>query len=127
MLFRSLATAVDAAAAKQAHGYDPLSTAALIDWAAFEDANGNLLKANDLYRRAVSLEPTSSATWYALGLFLSEHQAWKPAYAAFSSAWRYDRFGPAGIPCGSLDQARHKALGTWPSTCPRGRPRAASP
>ncbi len=124
---RELATAVSAAAAKKAHGYDPLSTAALIDWAAFEDAGGNVLKANDLYRRAVSLEPTSSATWYALGLFLSEHNAWKPAYEAFSSAWRYDRFGPAGIPCGSLDQARHKALGTWPASCPRGRPRAATP
>jgi hypothetical protein len=124
---RELATAVGAAAAEKAHGYDPLSTSALIDWAAFEDAGGNVLKANDLYRRAVSLEPTASDTWYALGLFLWEHRAWKPAYDAFSKSWRFDRFGPAGIPCGSLDQARHKVLGTWPPSCPRGRPRASSP
>lgn len=124
---RELATAVTAAAAKKAHGYDPLSTSALIEWAAFVDADGNVLAANDLYRRAVSLEPRSSETWFALGLFLEEHQAWKPAYEAFSHAWQYDRFGPAGLPCGALDQARHKALGTWPASCPRGRPRAATP
>jgi tetratricopeptide (TPR) repeat protein len=124
---RQLATAVSASAAKKAHGFDPLSTSALIDWAAFEDAGGNVLKANDLYEQAVSLESQSSETWYALGLFYWEHQAWKPAYGAFSKAWTYDRFGPAGIPCGSLDQARHKALGTWPPSCPRGRPRAATP
>lgn len=124
---RQLATAVSAQAAKRAHGYDPLSTAALIDWAAFEDAGGNILKANDLYRQAVSLEPQSSETWYAFGLFLWGHDAWKPAYEAFSKAWTYDRFGPAGRPCGSLDQARHKVLRTWPPSCPRGRPRAATP
>jgi O-Antigen ligase len=123
---RELAKAVTAQAAKKAHGYDPLSTSALIDWAAFEDADGNILKANDLYRQAVSLEPETSETWYALGLFYWEHQAWKPAYEAFSNAWTYDRFGPAGTPCGSLDQARHKVLGTWPPSCPRGRPRAAT-
>jgi hypothetical protein len=124
---RQLATAVSAQAAKKAHGYDPLSTSALIDWAAFEDADGNVLKANDLYERAVSLEPESTETWYALGLFYWEHQAWKPAYEAFSKAWTYDKFGPAGRPCGSLDQARHKVLGIWPASCPRGRPRAATP
>jgi O-Antigen ligase len=123
---RQLATAVTAQAAKKAHGYDPLSTSALIDWAAFEDADGDILKANDLYRQAVSLEPETSETWYALGLFYWEHKAWKPAYEAFSKAWTYDRFGPAGTPCGSLDQARHKVLGTWPPSCPRGRPRAAT-
>jgi Tfp pilus assembly protein PilF len=124
---RQLATAVSAQAAKQAHGYDPLSTAALIDWAAFEVAGGNILKANDLYRQAVSLEPQSSETWYAFGLFLWQHEAWKPAYEAFSKAWTYDRFGPAGRPCGSLDQARHKVLHVWPASCPRGRLRAATP
>jgi O-antigen ligase len=124
---RQLATAVNATDAKRAHNYDPLSTDALIDWAAFEEGVGQLRRAEQLYRDAVALEPQSSETWYALGSFYAEHNAWKLAYDAFSKAWTYDRYGPAGIPCGALDQARHKAFGVWPSSCPRGRPRAASP
>jgi O-antigen ligase len=111
--------------ATKAHSWDPLSTEAFLDWAAFEDDAP--LKAQDLYRRAISLEPQSSEVWYALGDFYWAHGAWKPAYDAYSKAWQYDRFGPAGIPCGALDQARHKVLGTWPPSCPRGRPRAATP
>jgi hypothetical protein len=122
---RQLATAVDAAGAKKAHSWDPLSTAALQEWAAFEVADP--LKAESLYRQAVSLEPESSSAWYDLGRFYADHGAWQFAYAAFSKAWAFDRMGPAGIPCGSLDQARHEALGTWPASCPRGRPRAVSP
>jgi hypothetical protein len=111
-----------AAHPKQAHAYDPLSTQALIDWAAFEDAGGNPLHAVQLYGDAVSLEPQSSEAWYALGLFYSDHNAWQRAYDAFSKAWAYDKFGPAGIPCGKLDQARHKATGKWAPSCPGGRP-----
>jgi tetratricopeptide (TPR) repeat protein len=111
--------------AKRAHSWDPLSTSALLDWAAFEDDAP--LKAQDLYRKAISLEPQSSEAWFALGDFYWGHGAWKPAYEAYSKAWLYDRFGPAGTPCGALDQARHKVLGTWPPSCPRGRPRAATP
>jgi len=124
---RQLSTAVSAQAAKKAHGYDPLSTGALIEWATFVDAGGNVRKAADLYGQAVSLEPESSETWYELGLFYWRHQAWRQAYDAFSKAWTYDRFGPTGTPCGTLDQARHKVLGVWPPSCPRGRPRAATP
>jgi hypothetical protein len=124
---RQLATAVNAADAKRAHAYDPLSTDALIDWAAFEEGAGHLLRAEQLYRDAVSLEPQSSETWYALGLFYWDNRAPKLAYDAFSSAWTFDRLGPAGTPCGKLDQARHAVLGVWPPSCPRGRPRAASP
>jgi Tfp pilus assembly protein PilF len=124
---RQLATAVNAADAKRAHSYDPLSTDALIDWAAFEEAAGHLRHAEQLYRDAVSLEPQSSDAWYALGLFYWQNGAPKLAYDAFSSSWSYDQLGPAGTPCGLLDQARHKTLGIWPTTCPRGRPRAATP
>ena len=124
---RQLASAVSAADAQRAHTYDPLSTDALIDWAAFEDGAGHLLRSEQLYRDAVSLEPQNSDVWYALGLFYSEHGAWKLAYDAFSKAWTYDRLGPAGTPCGALDQARHKAIGVWSPNCPRGRPRAPSP
>jgi tetratricopeptide (TPR) repeat protein len=111
-----------AAHPKQAHAYDPLSTQALIDWAAFEDAGGNVLHAVQLYEDAVSLEPQSSETWFALGLFYRDHGAWKRAYDAFSKAWSYNKFGPAGIPCGELDQARHHVTGKWPPSCPGGRP-----
>ncbi|HEY3612533.1 MAG TPA: O-antigen ligase family protein, partial [Gaiellales bacterium] len=111
--------------AKRAHSWDPLSTSALLDWAAFEDDAP--LKAQDLYRKAVSLEPQSSEVWFALGDFYWGHGAWKPAYDAYSKAWQYDRFGPAGTPCGALDQARHKVLRVWPPSCPRGRPRASTP
>jgi tetratricopeptide (TPR) repeat protein len=111
--------------AKRAHSWDPLSTSVLLEWAAFEDATP--LKAQDLYRRAITLEPQSSEAWFLLGDFYWAHGAWRPAYDAYSEAWKFDRFGPAGKPCGPLDQARHKVLHTWPPSCPRGRPRAVSP
>jgi hypothetical protein len=122
---RQLATAASPADAKRAHSWDPLSTEVLDFWAALE--NGHLLTAESLYRQAISLEPQSSSVWYALGQFYADHGAWLLAYNAFSEAWTYDRMGPAGVPCGALDQARHEALGTWPASCPRGRPRAATP
>jgi O-antigen ligase len=115
------------AAARRAHGYDPLSTQALADWATYVDIQGDPLEAQKLLRQEVSLEPGNSLTWLDLGDFYSSHQAWKLAYQAYSKAWSLNRYGPAGVPCGVLDQARHKALGTWPPSCPRGRPRAASP
>jgi hypothetical protein len=111
---------------QKAHSYDPLNTQALIDWAAMEDARGNVLHAATLYNDAVALEPESYDTWYALGLFYADHGAWQRAYEAFGKSWTYNRFGPAGEPCGMLDQARHKATGRWAPNCPGGR-RAASP
>jgi hypothetical protein len=121
---RELASATSAADVKRAHAWDPLSTQILMDWAAFEDADP--LRAQELYRQAVALEPESSETWYALGSFYAEHKAWKLAYDAFSRAWTYDR-ATVGVPCGALDQARYKVFHVWPPSCPRGRPRAASP
>jgi tetratricopeptide (TPR) repeat protein len=120
-----LAAAV--AAAKQAHSWDPLSTQALADWAAYVDLQGDPLKAESLFAQEVSLEPESSATWLDLGSFYAYHRSWRNAYDAFDKAWKLDRFGPAGIACGGLDQARHRVFHIWPPTCPQGRPRAASP
>jgi hypothetical protein len=122
---RELAKGTEAAA-KQAHSYDPLSTDALTTWAAFEDVAGNRTRAEQLYRQAVGLEPQSTDTWYALGSFYYDHGDWGLAYTALADAWKYDRYGPAGVPCGLLDQARHKALGVWPASCPGGR-RASTP
>jgi hypothetical protein len=123
---RTLATATTAADAQRAHSYDPLSTTALTDWAAFEDAAGHTQRAEQLYEQAVNQEPENSETWYALGSFYSYHGEWPLAYFALSTAWKYNRFGPAGTPCGLLDQARHKALHVWPSSCPGGVPAATA-
>jgi O-Antigen ligase len=124
---RTLATATTASQFHRAHGYDPLSTEVISDWAAVEAVQGHLARALKLYRDEVALEPENGATWYDLGAFYYDNGAWGQAYDALSKAWRYDPQGPTGVPCGLLDQARHKALGTWPPSCPRGSPRAASP
>jgi|SRR5579859_2439987 len=119
---RQLASAATAAAAERAHSYDPLSTDALFEWAAFEDVDGHTARAEQLYRKEVSLEPRNSQTWYDLGAFYAGHKEWRKAYVALANAWRLDKFGPAGIPCGLLDQVRFRALGQWPPSCPGGRP-----
>jgi O-antigen ligase len=124
---RTLATATTASEFSRAHGYDPLSIEVLSDWAAVEAVQGRLAKALKLYRDEVALEPENGTTWYDLGAFYYDNGAWGQAYDALSNAWRYDPQGPTGVPCGILDQARHKALGTWPASCPRGSPRAATP
>ena len=124
---RQLASATTIADFKRAHAYNPLSTLALSEWATLEDATGNLRQAQKLYRQEVSLEPENGSTWYDLGRFYWEHGAWQQAYDAFDKSYRYDSQGPAGVPCGLLDQARHKVLGVWPASCPRGSPRAGTP
>jgi hypothetical protein len=111
------------ASAKKAHSYDPLSTDALTYWAALEEST-NPVRAEQLYRDAVSLEPENSDTWYALGDFYFDERRWTEAYIAYSNAWHVDRYGPAGTPCGRLDQARYKVLKVWPPSCPGGRPAA---
>jgi O-Antigen ligase len=109
---------------KRAHSYDPLSTEVLTDWAALEDAVGNTLRAGRLYHDAVTLEPQNANTWFALGDFYRYHGAKLLAYRAYDRSWHDDRFGPAGAPCGALDQMRHAVFGVWPASCPGGRPRA---
>ena len=106
---------------KRAHAYDPLSTDALTEWAAFEEAS-NPTRADQLFRDAVGLEPENATVWFEFGDFLWDEGAWSAAYQAYSRSWHDDRFGPAGVPCGKLDQARHKVLGVWPPSCPGGRP-----
>jgi len=121
---RQLANASTLAAVKTAHAYDPLSTDVLTEWADFE-ALANPARAEQLYHDAVSLEPENANLWFEFGTFYWDEHDWTQAYLAYSESWRYDKFGPAGTPCGRLDQARHKVLGVWPPSCPGGR-RAAS-
>lgn len=119
---RDLASATTIAQVKRAHAFDPLSTDVLTEWAAFE-TNPN--RALQLYRDAVSLEPGNDATWSALGDFFWSYRRWTEAYLAYSQAWRDNKYGPMGVPCGRLDQARYKALKVWPPSCPGGRPAAS--
>jgi O-Antigen ligase len=123
---RQIATASTLAAVKRAHAFDPLSTDVLTEWATFEDGFGDAQRADQLYRDAVALEPENAETWFALGDFYWFHRRYMQAYIAYDRSWHDDRFGPAGTPCGKLDQARHRVLGVWPASCPGGRP-AASP
>ena len=81
---------------------------------------GNLAQALQLYRDETALEPENGNTWVDLGTFYYDNGAWAQAYDALSRAWRHDPQRPTGTPCGIPDQARHKALGTWPPSCPRG-------
>jgi len=120
---RQLST-LSLASMKRAHAYDPLSTDVLTDWAALEDGVGNTLRAQQLYEDAVSLEPLNATTWAALGDFYRDHGAKLLAYHAYDRSWHDDRFGPAGRPCGPLDEMRHAVFGVWPASCPGGRPRA---
>jgi hypothetical protein len=118
---RQLANAATLAAVKRAHAYDPLSTQVLTEWAAFESPV-DPLRAEQLYRDATAMEPENAYTWLALGDFYAQYKRWTEAYLAYSAAWTLDKYGPAGIPCGPLDQARHKVLKVWPPSCPAGRP-----
>ena len=120
---RQLASAASIAQVKHAHAYDPLSTDVLTEWAAFEEVVSPR-RALQLYRDAVSLEPENSTVWLEFGDFFWDQKAWPEAYVAYSNAWTYDRYGPAGTPCGRLDKARHKVLKVWPPSCPAGRPAA---
>jgi hypothetical protein len=97
-----------------------LSTDVLTEEAAFETP----VRAEQLYRDALGLEPQNSNLWFEAGDFYWSERLWTQAYLAYSEAWHFDKFGPAGIPCGRLDQARYKVLKVWPPSCPGGRPAA---
>jgi O-Antigen ligase len=120
---RALASATSAAEVKHAHSYDPLSVDTLMEWATFEDAAGNLDRAQGLYLQAVDLEPQNARTWYALGAFYFEHKLWRLAYDALNNSYTYDRFGLAAQPCGLLDRARWNAGFRFGPRCPNEKSR----
>jgi hypothetical protein len=110
-----------------AHRYDPLSTDALSYLAENAWFDGDLGRATQLYRDEVALEPENGNTWFDLGYFYFQNREWPLAYAALSESWKWFPQGPAGRPCGLLDQARYRVLKVWPSSCPRGSRPAATP
>jgi tetratricopeptide (TPR) repeat protein len=102
--------------AKTAHSYDPLSTQALLQWAALET---DPAQARQLYRRAIAISPLDPELWYELGAFEYGERNWAAAYHALDRSWGLDRHGPAGIHCGLLDRVRPRVTGYGPS-CPAG-------
>jgi hypothetical protein len=110
---------------KSAHSYDPLSVDMLMDWATLQDATGNVNRANELYLKAVDLEPENARTWYALGAFYYGHKLWLLAYDALNNSYTYDRFGLAAQPCGLLDRARWNAGYRFGPRCPNEKARGA--
>jgi tetratricopeptide (TPR) repeat protein len=120
---RALASATTAAEVEHAHSYDPLSVDTLMEWATFEDAMGNIDRANELYLQAVDLEPQNARTWYALGAFYYGHKLWRLAYDALNNSYTYDRFGLAAQPCGLLDRARWNAGFRFGPRCPNAKSR----
>ncbi len=98
--------------ARTAHAFNPLSVDALFVEALVEpDA-----KALQLYRRARDLEPTNPETWYQLGAFELQYlKRPRDAYRDLNQSYTLDRYGPASLKGGPLDQARCKVD---PATCP---------
>jgi tetratricopeptide (TPR) repeat protein len=111
---------------KKAHSYDPLNVDAILEWAAFEEADGDLVKAASLYRDATDLEPENADAWYQRGAFYYRLKQWQDAYEALNTSYTYDRFGRAAIHCGLLDRARWNAGYRFGVKCP-AEGRSSSP
>lgn len=99
---------------KSAHSFNPLSIDPLLYRAASEPS---LSKALQLYRQARDLEPKNAETWYELGFFeLKYLRRPRDAYRDLNQSYTLDRYGPASIKGGALDQARCLVD---PATCPK--------
>ena len=93
--------------AKSAHSLNPLSVDPLYAWAGAEEARGQLIKARDLYLRAVDLQPLNWDTWYELGRFdLEVLQDRAAALRAFQRAAELDT-NPLGLPRQALKELRN--------------------
>lgn len=97
-----------AADARSARSLNPFSVEPLWAWAGAEDARGDAAGALRLYRRAADLQPENSSAWYDLGAYELTTGHVRDAYTHLDRAYGLDRYGPAGLPGGLLDQARAK-------------------
>jgi O-antigen ligase/polysaccharide polymerase Wzy-like membrane protein len=98
--------------AKAAHSFNPLAVEPLWVWAATETGE----RALDLYRQARDREPKNPETWYELGAYEYDLGRYRAAYRDLNQSYTLDRYGPAGVKGGLLDQARCKVD---PATCPK--------
>ncbi len=103
--------AAAAAAARDAHRLNPLSTEPLAAWALAHAAAGDVAGAVRRYRQATELQPANADTWYDLGAFELAVGRYRDAYRHLDRAYGLDPYGPAGQPGGLLDQARAKVEG----------------
>jgi tetratricopeptide (TPR) repeat protein len=98
-------------AAREAHDLDPLSLDPLFVWALADEVRGDSAGALDRYRERTRLQPENSDAWYDLGAYQFELGSYEDAYDSLNRAYGLDRFGPAGLPGGLLDQVRAKLEG----------------
>jgi O-Antigen ligase len=111
-------------AAKEAHSLNPLALDPLWLQAATLASQHRLLPARKLYLDAVSLEPKNAETWFELGAFdLRTYGDARAAYNELNRSYTLNPFGPAGEPCGPLDQARAE-LEQKKLSCRAPQPRA---
>jgi hypothetical protein len=88
---------------KSAHAFNPLAIEPLLFQATLEP-NAKALR---LYRQARDLEPRNAETWYELGYFeLKYLRRPRDAYRDLNQSYTLDRYGPASVRGGALDQAR---------------------
>ena len=88
---------------KSAHAFNPLAIEPLLFQATLEP-NATALQ---LYRQARDLEPKNAETWYELGYFeLRYLHRPRDAYRDLNQSYTLDRYGPASVKGGALDQAR---------------------
>jgi hypothetical protein len=88
---------------ESAHGFNPLAIEPLLFRATLEPN----AKALQLYRQARDLEPKNAETWYELGYFeLKYLRRPRDAYRDLNQSYTLDRYGPASVKGGALDQAR---------------------
>jgi hypothetical protein len=86
-----------------AHAFNPLAIEPLLFRATLE----RNAKALQLYRQARDLEPKNAETWYELGYFeLKYLHRPRDAYRDLNQSYTLDRYGPASVKGGALDQAR---------------------
>lgn len=95
-------------AARQAHELNPLAVEPLWARALATASRGDIEGALRQFRRATELRPEDADTWYSLGAFEFVQRRYQDAYRHLDRAWGLDRYGPAGLPGGLLDQAREK-------------------
>ncbi|HXY86245.1 MAG TPA: O-antigen ligase family protein [Gaiellaceae bacterium] len=93
--------------ASSAHSLNPLALDPLYVLAATDNSMSYLIK-------ATKREPTNPDPWFELATYEAERKNWRAAYVAANHSYTLDRFGPVGVRCGLLDEARFEAFGEKP-------------
>jgi tetratricopeptide (TPR) repeat protein len=114
-------------AAKEAHSLNPLSIEPLLIWA---NAEPDIPEAKKVFEKAVSIQPENPQVWYEFGVFELEVDDFpRRAYEYLNKSYTLDRFGPAGVKGGPLDESRRlvNEAAERKAASRRGRSRGAPP